>query len=38
MPYSPHPSFQTPPDRTAVWRYMGFLRFMDLLERQALWF
>jgi hypothetical protein len=38
MPYEEHPKTQTPPDETVVWRYMDFVKFVDLLERSSLWF
>lgn len=38
MPYERHPSLKTPPDRTVLWRYMDFARFIDMLENRALWF
>jgi len=33
-----HSSFAKPDDNTVIWRYMGFLKFISLLERQALFF
>jgi len=38
MAYEAHPKVNTPPDDTVVWRYMGFVRFVDLLENSRLWF
>jgi hypothetical protein len=38
VPYEAHPNFETPPDRTTLWRYMEFPKFVDLLERNTLWF
>jgi len=38
VPYEEHPKAQTPPDEAAVWRYMDFVKFVDLLERSSLWF
>jgi hypothetical protein len=38
MPYEEHPKTQTLPDEVIVWRYMDFVKFVDLLERSSLWF
>ena len=38
MPYDEHPKAQTPADGAVVWRYMDFVKFVDLLERSSLWF
>lgn len=38
MPYEVHPRLTTPSDDVVLWRYLDFARFLDLLERQALWF
>jgi hypothetical protein len=38
MPYESHPQLTTPPDETALWRYLNFTKFIDLLERHVLWF
>jgi len=38
MPYEPHPDLTTPPDGTVIWRYLSFVKLMDLLERRVLWF
>ena len=36
--YKRHPAINTPPDDTVIWRYMDFTKFIDLLDRQTLWF
>jgi hypothetical protein len=38
MPLEPHPELILPPDDTVLWRYMDFAKFVDLLEKQSLWF
>lgn len=38
MGYEENPSVLTPPDDTVVWRYMNFIKFIDLLEKSRLWF
>lgn len=38
MPHEEHPDFETPPDETPLWRYMSFVKFVDLLERRSLFF
>ncbi len=38
MPYTAHPNLMTPGDDTVLWRYLDFAKFMDLMERQKLWF
>ena len=38
MPYEVHPELDTPPDDTVIWRYLNFVKLMDLLERRLLWF
>jgi hypothetical protein len=39
MPYIPdHPVFTTPDDETVIWRYLNLPKFLDMLDRQALWF
>jgi hypothetical protein len=35
--YEEHVRCDTPADDTVIWRYMGFLRFMSLLETSGLW-
>jgi hypothetical protein len=36
--YQSHPDLRTPPDRTILWRYVDFAKFVDLLETSSLWF
>jgi len=36
MAYEPHPHCDTPNDDAVVWRYMGTLQFMSLLENKSL--
>lgn len=36
--YSTHDCFNTPPDSTLIWRYMGFTKFVSLLEGEFLYF
>jgi hypothetical protein len=38
MPYEVHPELETPPDDTILWRYLSFVKLVDLLERHRLWF
>lgn len=38
MPYEVHPELATPPDDTILWRYLDFVKLMDLIERRRLWF
>lgn len=38
MPYESHPILVTPTDSTVLWRYLDFVKLLDLLERQVLWF
>lgn len=38
MTYERHPDLITPPDDTVLWRYMDFARFIQMIERQTLWF
>jgi hypothetical protein len=38
MPYQPHPSFKTPEDRVAIWRYMDLAKLCALLVDKALYF
>ncbi len=38
MPLELHRDLILPPDATTLWRYMGFAKFIDLLETQTLWF
>lgn len=38
MSYEIHPNLSTPPDDTVLWRYLDFAKFVDVLERQVLWF
>jgi len=38
MPYEAHPELETPPDDTTLWRYLNFVKLMDMLERRQLWF
>lgn len=33
-----HPSFIVPDEKTTIWRYMDFTKFVSLLERRALFF
>jgi hypothetical protein len=32
MPYEEHPIYVTPLDDTAIWRYMEFARFVQLMS------
>lgn len=36
--YSEHPIFESIEDNKKLWRYMDFTKFIDLLERQSLFF
>ena len=36
--YKEHPSFNPPPDNAVLWRYMGFTKFVSLLDKSALFF
>lgn len=36
--YEEHPSFFPPPNGARLWRYMGFTKFVSLLDREALFF
>ncbi len=38
MPYEFHPDLRTPPNRTVLWRYMDFAKFLELVESRSLWF
>lgn len=38
MPYEFHPDLRTPPNKTVLWRYMDFARFVEMIESQSLWF
>lgn len=38
MPYTFHPDLRTPPNRTVLWRYMDFAKFVETLENHVLWF
>ncbi|WP_058185502.1 hypothetical protein [Terracidiphilus gabretensis] len=38
MPYEAHPEFETPPDDTILWRYLDFVKLVDLIEHRRLWF
>ena len=38
IPYEVHPELETPPDDTVVWRYLNFVKMMDLFECRLLWF
>lgn len=38
MPYEFHPDLTTPPNRTVLWRYMDFAKFVEMLESRTLWF
>lgn len=38
MPYEVHPRLTTPSDDEVLWRYLDFVKFLDLLERRVLWF
>lgn len=37
MPIEPHEAFTPPADDTVLWRYLTFVKFMALLETNALW-
>jgi hypothetical protein len=37
-PLELHRDLTLPLDATTLWRYVDFAQFIDLLERQALWF
>jgi hypothetical protein len=36
--YEAYSYITTPLDKRAIWRYMSFVKFTDLIERQQLWF
>ena len=36
--YESHPVFELPDDSTTIWRYMGFSKFISLLNSSALYF
>jgi hypothetical protein len=36
--YEKHKLFVTPPDKTIIWRYMDFTKFVDILEKSQLFF
>jgi hypothetical protein len=36
MPYEEHPHYETPSDDTLLWRYMDFVKFMDILSGRYL--
>jgi len=38
MPYEFHPDLTTPPNRTVLWRYMDFAKFVQMIESRTLWF
>lgn len=38
MPYKKSDLFKTPDDKQVIWRYMNYDKFIDLLEKQALYF
>src|SRR6266436_1269043 len=38
MPYHFHPDLITPPNKTVLWRYMDFAKFVEMRESQSLWF
>jgi hypothetical protein len=38
MPYMEHPQVATPPDETAIWRYMDLPKFLLMLEQKNLYF
>jgi len=38
MPYEFHPDLTTPPNRTVLWHYMDFAKFVEMLESRTLWF
>jgi hypothetical protein len=38
LPLELHRDLVLPPDATILWRYVDFAKFIDLLERQSLWF
>lgn len=38
MPFEPHPELETLPDETILWRYLNFVKLLDIFERRLLWF
>ena len=36
--YKEHKLFVTPPDDTKIWRYMDFIKFVDIIDRNKLFF
>ena len=38
MPYEFHPDLRTPPNKTVLWRYMDFAKFLEMIESRTLWF
>jgi len=38
MTHLGHEVIVMPPDETVLWRYLSFVRFMELIERKKLWF
>ena len=36
--YLPHPVLTTPNPDTILWRYISLAKFLDMLDRRALWF
>jgi hypothetical protein len=38
MPYVAHPDLRTPLNKTVLWRYMDFAKFVEMLESRTLWF
>jgi hypothetical protein len=38
MPYEFHADLSTPPNKTILWRYMDFARFVEMIESRSLWF
>lgn len=37
MPVEPHPAVTPPADDAVLWRYMNLAKYLDLLQRAALW-
>ena len=38
MPYKKRDGIKSPKDDAVLWRYMDFTKFVDLLDKRALWF
>jgi hypothetical protein len=38
VPYESHADLRTPPNKTVLWRYMDFAKFLEMIESQSLWF